>query len=209
MKKVLCAIALLFSANVNATLIDHGDYVQDTASGLEWLKLDATIGLSSTQVIDEFGAGGAFEGWQYATGVQWEHLLFGQGFGAATNCDAGNFCGQVMTDSGDTADALMQLIGYVPDSGSYYPYHNSLGMLADIDADSGKHWITQLFTDDLFIGPYPVNTAWATTFATTEDEWLHEGSWLVRSTQVPEPSALSLFVLGLAGLWSVRRKVRR
>ena len=45
LKKVLCAIALLFSTSVNATLIDHGDYVQDTASGLEWLKLDVTIGL--------------------------------------------------------------------------------------------------------------------------------------------------------------------
>jgi len=31
---------VFFSVRADATLIDHGSYVQDTASGLDWLKLD-------------------------------------------------------------------------------------------------------------------------------------------------------------------------
>ncbi|OUR88396.1 hypothetical protein A9Q81_23955 [Gammaproteobacteria bacterium 42_54_T18] len=202
MKKVLCAIALLFSTSVNATLIDHGNYVQDTASGLEWLKLEATVGLTSAQVVDQFGAGGAFEGWEYATGVQWENLLFGQGFGAMT-CSAGNFCGIVDGVDGSTTDVLMDLIGYVPSSASSYPYNNSLGMLADVDADSGERWMTQLFTDEV----NDVYTTFATTYHATEAGWGQEASWLVRAVEVPEPSTLSLFLLGLTGLWGVRKKV--
>lgn len=205
MKNLLCVVALFFSVSVNAALIDHGSHVHDTTSGLDWLKLDATIGRTYSQVTGELSSGGFFEGWQYATGSEWENLLFGQGFGAMSCGDGRNFCGMVTTDSGDAALKLMNLIGRVPSFSSHYPYANSLGMLADIDGDSGEHWVTQLFVDD-FNG---FRTAWATTFFTTKTHEPVVGSWLVRPASVSEPAMFSLFVLGFAGLWSVRRQVKK
>lgn len=205
MTRTLFAIPLLFSISVNATLIDRGSYVQDTASGLEWLKLEATIGLSSGQVVDQLGLDGTFDGWQYATSIQWEHLLFGQGFGGRS-CAAGNFCGSVDNIGGSEGYALMNLIGYVSDFYTSYPYYNSLGMLADIDTLSGKRWITQLFTDEV----NDVLTTFAQTFHAIEiNTEEYRGSWLVRVTEVPEPSTLYLPALSLAGLWSARRKLNK
>ena len=214
MKKLLCIVAFFVSTSANAILIDHGDYVEDTASGLDWLKLESTMGLTSSEVKGQLSSGKTFDGWQYATGIEWEHLLFGQGFVAGPCANGGNFCGRLTTTSGDAsggaARRLMRLFGTIPLESSYYPYAISLGMLADIDVDSGEHWVTQLFTDDYGDD----DTGWAETFFSTET-WQYvegspvAGSWLIRSSRIPEPAILSLFILGFAGLWGVRRQAKK
>ncbi len=60
-------VALIISTDVSALLIDNGSYTTDSESGLDWLDLTETIGMSYNDVSSQFGYGGLFEGWQYAT----------------------------------------------------------------------------------------------------------------------------------------------
>lgn len=66
-KQVLVAFTLLFSIHTHAALIDQGLITQDTRTGIEWLDLTETAGLTFNYVSAQLGAGGAFEGWRYAT----------------------------------------------------------------------------------------------------------------------------------------------
>ena len=61
------AIALAFSANANAAIIDNDTYTTDTQSGFDWLDLTTTTGLSFNDVFAELGVGGQFEGWNFAS----------------------------------------------------------------------------------------------------------------------------------------------
>ena len=69
------AFMLLGSFPAPAAIINNGTYTTDTATGLDWLDLTASIGLSYNNVSSQFGAGGAFAGWRYATGAELTTLL--------------------------------------------------------------------------------------------------------------------------------------
>lgn len=61
------ALALAGSAGTSeAALVDQGTFMTDTASGLDWLQLDQTVGLSYNDVVSQMGVGGQFQGWAYA-----------------------------------------------------------------------------------------------------------------------------------------------
>ena len=62
----MCACFMVVSFNAGAALIDNGTYTTDTASGLDWLDLTETTGLSFNYVSSQPGANGQFEGWSYA-----------------------------------------------------------------------------------------------------------------------------------------------
>lgn len=78
----LAAIPLSFSATVNAELA-HADWqaggdkaiTLDSDTGLEWLKLDNTAGLSINNVLSEMGEGGLFEDWRLPTSQEVQSLL--------------------------------------------------------------------------------------------------------------------------------------
>lgn len=67
LKKTLALAGLTFSLFSNAALIDYGTFTRDKSTGLNWLDLTETAGLSHDYVSSQLGAGGQFEGWQYAT----------------------------------------------------------------------------------------------------------------------------------------------
>lgn len=57
-------------------LVDGDNKVTfDESSGLSWLKLSETQGLSINQVSAQLGAGGAFSGWRLPTGEEVEALF--------------------------------------------------------------------------------------------------------------------------------------
>ncbi len=205
MKKYLGLLALMFSLNANATLIDNGDYITDTNSGLDWLKLESTYGKSYNQVSGEISSGGQLEGWQYATAIEWEHMLFDQGVTPKNSCSNGsNFCGFVDGISDSEMLDLIYLFGDAQSSPSpYYPYPTSVGLLADIDPTTNYNH-TALF---LYDGADPFNNVlMANTLAGgyPNSQGIN-GSWLVRATAVPEPSTLALMLLGFGAL-SLRQK---
>lgn len=205
MKKYFGLLALIFSLNANATLIDNGDYITDTNSGLDWLKLDSTYGKSYDQVSGEISSGGQLEGWQYATAIEWEHMLFGQGATPKYSCSNGtNFCGFVDGISDTEMLDLITLFGDAQSSpNQYYPYPTSVGFLADINPATNDHQTAMFIYDGA--KPYDVvlmaNTVASSYLQTTGIN----GSWLVRATAVPEPSSLALMILGL-GAFSLRKK---
>jgi hypothetical protein len=51
----------------NATLVDSGDIMQDTSTGLQWLDLNQTAGLTYNYVAGQLGPGGAYAGFSFAT----------------------------------------------------------------------------------------------------------------------------------------------
>ncbi len=65
MLAVIVAV-MLMPNHASALLIDMGDITRDTESGLEWLDLTETLGLSYNYVSGQLGVGGLYEGWRYA-----------------------------------------------------------------------------------------------------------------------------------------------
>jgi hypothetical protein len=62
-------------AAANANLVDRGLVTYDTRSGLEWLDLSQTQGLSFDQVSTQLGTGGLYAGYRYATSLEAQGLL--------------------------------------------------------------------------------------------------------------------------------------
>jgi hypothetical protein len=92
MAQVLCCLALwlvISSGAARATLITIDDpsfgpnsLVLDTNTGLEWLNLRFSQGLSARQVLAQTGPGGKFAGFQYANREQFV-TLFTEVFGSS------------------------------------------------------------------------------------------------------------------------------
>jgi hypothetical protein len=51
--------------------------IQDTNTGLSWLRLDQTVGRSFSDVASQLGSGGTYEGFRVATYAEASSLLFG------------------------------------------------------------------------------------------------------------------------------------
>jgi len=85
MKKIILTLCLLtiscfISINVNAELTDNGKYTSDTQTGFDWLDLTETSGLSYDYVSSQFGSGGKFEGWSFASREQINDFFISAGF---------------------------------------------------------------------------------------------------------------------------------
>jgi len=72
---LICLSLIALPAIANADLVDRGLQTYDTQSGLEWLDLSQTRGLSYTEVSAQFGAGGLYDGYRYATSLEAQALL--------------------------------------------------------------------------------------------------------------------------------------
>ena len=75
----LVVLALLISTNVEADFLDNDTYTTDTLSGLDWLDLTESTGLSHDQVSAQFGVGGLYEGWRYAETYEVYNLFYHAG----------------------------------------------------------------------------------------------------------------------------------
>lgn len=82
-KKTLVLLSSLLIANVAQADLVTGDWISegdsqvtiDTATGVEWLKLNNTSGMSVNQVIAELGRDGDFEGWRLPTESEVQTLI--------------------------------------------------------------------------------------------------------------------------------------
>jgi hypothetical protein len=77
---ILVSLTLLIVSPAHAAIVhfvDNGPYTTDTFSGLDWLDITESTGRSYNDVTAQFGLGGDYEGWRYATVVQvnqfWEN----------------------------------------------------------------------------------------------------------------------------------------
>jgi hypothetical protein len=109
-------VALVIASSANATLIDHGTYLTDTITGLDWLDVILSRNMSYLDVSAQFGIGGEFSGWQYATVNEVEGLWTSAGLlpGIAQACSPSPPCLAVY----DPLPPLAQLIGLLGDTTS-------------------------------------------------------------------------------------------
>ena len=108
---------------VASTLIDNGDTTLDTASGLEWLDLTLTQGVSAQDVLNGFG-GYVDAGWSFATVEQVCGLLGALGEDTA-GCTSGAVGVQMNSANAET---LVNLLGNTVGAGrGAYGMFNNIG----------------------------------------------------------------------------------
>jgi len=86
--------------------IDHGSYTTDTISGLDWLDVTTTMEQSVDYISSQFGVGGEYEGWRYATGIEFNQLV--NNYTDSSNDT--NFYDLIVHDEGKI-DGLVILLG--------------------------------------------------------------------------------------------------
>lgn len=212
LKKSLVLAGLLASTlPINAEIIDLGSITRDTDTGLDWLDLTETAGRSYNDISSQFGVGGEFEGWRYATSVEAQTLWANIG---------------VVNQSQFGSD--------IPTADPEYQYFlNAVDLLGntflnydvnpELEFDYGVEGITGTLVTEGFgpdgaetIGMYHQVGAASSTSSLYGNQtnviWVgndansHLGSYLVAPSAVPVPAAAWLFGSALIGLMGIKRK---
>jgi hypothetical protein len=185
---VVCG--LCFPNSSSASLIDYDTYTEDTETGLDWLDLTQSVDTfpktdvgSYDYISSQFGLGGDFEGWRYATILEVIEL----------------------TDKYNSK-VLMSLLGtteYSWNSDEDGWIHFAFGLYDALDTEIsgvGKGQLTwyEYNNNEFFSYDY---SAYQKDFSNE-----HVGSFLVRSS-VPEPSSFILMFISVLYLIIKKLKV--
>lgn len=230
LKGFVASFALAVSGFANAGLVERnfqtagdGLLTYDDVTGYEWLDLSLNIGRNYNSVAADLQTGGAYEGFRYATRSEYETLWAGTSYDHV-NWYSATYAGDV--DEVQRAALIGELLGYTFDtvklgqcilSNASYCYRENMGILSDIDSRTGYHWLTHMdFVDSLLDSNSNVGgvSYWYTgygkpDFVEGSDSYFDQrvSSWLVRDhVEVPEPSTLAIFALGMIGFASRRSK---
>ncbi|WP_294988567.1 PEP-CTERM sorting domain-containing protein [Sulfuritalea sp.] len=216
----LAAASLALCAPAGAAIIDASDhsYLSDTATGLDWLDVTTTAGMSFNYVSSQLGVGGQFAGWRYATGDEFNTLISSY---SGVAIGAGNYVPVDMET--DRIDGLLGLMGSTLDYhysvlfGHSYDQHwgyaegqgldFSYGLLADSHSLPGFQFLGIVYDNDEVPGG-DLTAAHATYFHISSAE-NHVGSFLVRdhvAAPIPEPETYALLLAGLGLLGFIRRR---
>ncbi len=215
----------LYAAPASAAIIDSPDhtFLTDSATGLDWLDVTTTAGMSFSYVSSQLSAGGQFAGWHYATGDQLNALVsnysgvaIAAGFYGQVNMEPDHVDGLV-TLLGSTLDSYMlanygvtwdSASGYAEGQGIDYTY----GILADAYTPNPDWRRTAIIYDD-DRSPFHADLFWGGDYGAVSpaDTYGNVGSFLVRdqiAAPVPEPETYAMLLagLGLIGLTARRRK---
>ena len=140
MQKAIATAAVLAYTSVPAAIIDHGTYIEDTDSGIYWLKLTESMGYTYDEVSAEFNYGEDFAGWRYADREEVDQLITNYGI-PPTGASCGeptSYCGAVPGAYAETLEGLIKLLG---DTEDYY--YDSTNNDWDIAPD-GAGWAAGL-----------------------------------------------------------------
>lgn len=205
---LMAAAAGLASTSAHALLIEQdlvagsgdGLVIRDTVNNLEWLDVTQTVGISSNAALAAYAA---------------------MGFSLATEANIG----QLFTEAG-IPDWTPPSNGYGPTAANVPGVVLLLTLMNHTEAAFGGNiWVHGYYDDlgdpntvrlarftDQTSGPPDLNASLAAANIDSNGLWSASGthgsigSFLVRSAQVPEPGAIVLFGLGLAGLGIARRR---
>jgi hypothetical protein len=205
----------LFASSVQATIIDNGLTTIDSTQHLEWLDLTETVGRSYNDVAGQFEAGGDYEGWRYAVASELASLFAEAGLPTPVT----DINGSTAHGANPQLKAFIELIGPTfyqagQVSGGIYRFSgrfNDLDLSNPTSGTAGGSFDNRLFTDGTLSD---TGTTYITTNAFRASPTRTDvcgpssgpcGSFLVRSTAVPEPGVLTILGLGFAGLAYARR----
>lgn len=176
--------------------------ISDTLNSLEWLRWDQLADLTYAETLAQISSG-AYSGWNIA-GVNEANLFLDALYnGAAHGCSNNTTSNLTCLSNGSFSSAdYTTLLG---DSWTRGTASRDVAWFYD-------DTITDNSAGYLFLTSGVSNSKWNThgTIAST-DSWAHSNNsigWLMyRSTsEVPEPSTLAIFALGMMGLASRRFK---
>jgi hypothetical protein len=205
LNKVFMVLAITTSCLSNAGLItDHDGYVTDSVTGWQWLDARFTDNMSYNDVLASTTSGSLI-GWEIASTSEVLGLLLHQNNNVLIPTAGTN-------GTWDTSifsfKALVMMLGDGSNfiNPSNYGYIN--GMTTEISSYSGRAgaprtvqigWnrslVNQGFLRDDSFGP--------SSYTNTN---YYSSTWLVKKAEVPEPSTLAIFALGMIGLASRRFK---
>jgi hypothetical protein len=194
-KFALAGIVLTISSSANAALIDFGEFTRDTDTGLEWLDLTESTGLSYNDVSSQFGAGGQFEGWAYASVVQIDSL-----FDSAGGTGPYDIQDKGFQQSSTAVSTLLAFWGTTAGDGFSLPFQSSF-IIGTSPLPVNQHEVglvaLNLETNSIMT---------SSGFNSQADDFTHQayGHALVRV--VPIPAAVWLFGSGLIGLIGFSRR---
>jgi hypothetical protein len=199
-----CACLSFVSFNAGAVIVNadwkaSGDNLisNDLASGLKWLDLTETYGLTYEYVSAQLGSGGQFEGFRYATNTEvqslWSNFGIDLSAGAATSISGQD--PNVETAAGFLGNTWNQYASWD------YPFGTS-GITADITG-SGHYALGAHQTD---WGTTQYETIGLITIDNSLSSIVPYGSYLVMTSAVPVPAAVWLFGSGMLGLIGIARR---
>jgi hypothetical protein len=216
LKSVLVGIVLSVSSLANAGLITSGTLSRDTSSdvivdssGYEWLAWDYNTSGTLFDLLNvRLAANGDLYGWQVATTNEFFHMLSNAGFTGITSVCSDN---NTVTYCHYTDDTLANL-----NHTDFFKLFKlgANGNLAEIlwDSQRGTHSKRDLNWDNLYVLENSI-TSYIEVHGTGEwyDRTDRNTTYrmpvaLYRAAQVPEPSTLAIFALGMIGLVSRRLK---
>ncbi|MCJ8321967.1 MAG: PEP-CTERM sorting domain-containing protein [Colwellia sp.] len=207
-------ISLILSAsclvnNANAGLIQDGEIITDTETNNEWFTLTSTLGFSYNEMLLNFmDINSKFYGFSYATFSDLETLINGQGYTgnyAMPDYNSGNMSaaqlllttfGQTGSNVAARSDGMFQTdsVGFANWLVVLPSYNwNGPGATAVIAYDA-TGW-----------GPHRAVAGWGN--GNDMGSWIFKADEPITGTaNVPEPSTLAIFALGMIGLASRRFK---
>jgi hypothetical protein len=217
---MIASVCLTVSGLANAALITHNNYTLNDSTnivthtdGTEWLQWDVTQGKSIKDALDIYTS----DGWVLAGNVQMGALFADFGWFSDPDENVRSGTASPFTDGIDESpmDMFLMLFGNtLQDAGYPYGTGNNALLLTyalygdDADADNGYN-SAQVVSDYTWVGISRGGSAVTNrdnTFLSHEYLEPTYGIALVRVIEVPEPSTLAIFALGMIGLASRRFK---
>jgi hypothetical protein len=218
LKNLLAFTCLAISISVNAAIIDLGAITRDTDTGLDWLDVTQTSGLSYDQVTVQLGVGGDYEGFRYATLAELDQLITNFGYTAINtdcdytalhcdwNVDGDNVVIETMIKTlGDTLDQYLDATGDIrdvgPDGAGF-----TWGMLGSTHQNAPLQDVALILDGETIRRddgtPYADSSDWVSTAEfSVNNVRISRGSFLVTPSAVPIPAAGWLFMSALACLF--------
>ncbi|MGK0235656.1 MAG: hypothetical protein ACI9EK_002196 [Psychroserpens sp.] len=201
----LVFIITCLTSVANAELIKTGNIISDTDTGLDWFALTATTGNSYNTMSSLFSdSNSIYFGYEYASFQQLETLWQSAGYISTITPTADLYGGNKTNNNANDFLALQLLTGLFGVTGTNCCDRSS-GIYKATSGTDRLIW-------DWMTETQQYSTTWTQIKANPEaTSWSFNneiGHWLIRETpkDVPEPSTLAIFALGLIGLASRRFK---
>jgi hypothetical protein len=223
LKATIVSACLLVNGLAEAALISYNNYSLNTDTnivtnnGAEWLQWDVTIGESISSALVEY----ASEGWMLASNSQMAGLFTDFGWGSSVQDDVNILTRGTFSASTDESpmDKFIELFGStrVDDprlcreygAGGLACSHSTSIYGSDLDND-GLYKIANIYSDYVYCRNYCWNTEDSADIGRdyVNISYFSSGAGiaLVRVVEVPAPSTVLIFALGLMGLAARRFK---
>jgi hypothetical protein len=194
-KKLLPLLLLFTGFQANAVIIDQTATTLDTDTGFEWLDMSYTDGIS------------------YAAALAGSNLFEGGGWRNASYSEvvelASNAVGYDITSTFGSASLSYTGLRALTDfMGATYESGTKSFVIGNVNIGGGLDRAQFGYISSSFLGHkgFFRNNNSSNVNDDKDDPFPTVGTFLVRSSAVPEPSIIALFGLGLVGIGFARRR---